>query len=133
VKQKTNKCILLAFFVLVSNMGFAINVRYCGNVITSVTLKTPVQDQSLEKDCCGVIEKKSHCCNDKEIKFLKKTDHLIQKNVPFQTDFVFQINEWNALEVLFVSNFRNGQFASYYCDANAPPFFKLYHQYIFYA
>ncbi|WP_428831805.1 HYC_CC_PP family protein [Flavobacterium yafengii] len=125
--------LLLVFFVLVSNMGLAFNVRYCGSEITSVTLKTPVQGQNLEKDCCGVIEKKSHCCKDKEVNFQKKTDDLIQKIVSFYTDFTFSIEEWNPSVFSFISNFKNTQFTSYYCDANAPPFFKLYHQYIFYA
>ncbi len=114
-------------------MGLAFNVRYCGTNITSVTLKTPVQDKKLEKDCCGVIEKESHCCTDKEVKFQKKTDDLIQKTVSFHLDFIFLINEWNNFVFSFVSNFKSSPFFSYYCDVNAPPFFKLYHQYIFYA
>lgn len=125
--------ILLAFFVLVSNIGFAFNVRYCGNDITSVTLKTPIQDKELEKDCCGFVEKESHCCKDKEVKFEKKTDDLIQKTVSFHSDFILQSNEWNPSVFSFVSNFKKNAVTSYYCDANAPPFFKLYNQYIFYA
>ncbi|MFV8371166.1 HYC_CC_PP family protein [Flavobacterium sp. LB2P6] len=133
--MKFNKHIslLLAFFILVSNVGLAFNVRYCGNEITSVTLKTPVEDQKLEKDCCGVVEKKSHCCKDKEVKFQKKTDDLIQKTVSFHPDFIFSIEEWNPVVFVINSNFKNIPFTSYYCDANAPPFFKLYHQYILYA
>nr|WP_235832082.1 hypothetical protein [Flavobacterium ranwuense] len=133
--MKFNKhiSILLAIFILVSNMGLAFNVRYCGNEIASVTLKTPAQDQNLEKDCCGVVEKKSHCCKDKEVNFQKKTDNLIQKIVSLHTDFTFSIEEWNPSVLSFVSNFKSSPFISYYYDANAPPFFKLYHQYIFYA
>ncbi|SDI23141.1 hypothetical protein SAMN04488062_12921 [Flavobacterium omnivorum] len=124
---------VMSFLILVSNMGLAFNVRYCGSEITSVTLKTPAEDKNLEKDCCGVVEKKSHCCKDKEVKFQKKTDNLIQKTVSFYTDFIFLANEWNPLVFSFVSNFKNDSFLLYCCDANAPPFFKLYHQYIFYA
>ena len=113
-------------------MGFAFNIRYCGNDITSVTLKTPAHDQNLEKDCCGVVEKKSHCCKNKEVKFQKKTDDLIQKTVSFHLDFIFLTNEWNPSVFSFVSNFKKDSFTSHYSDANAPPFFKLYHQYIFY-
>lgn len=123
----------MSFLILVSNMGLAFNVRYCGSEITSVTLKTPAEDKNLEKDCCGVVEKKSHCCKDKEVKFQKKTDNLIQKTVSFHTDFIFLANEWNPLVLSFVSNFKKDSFLLYCCDANAPPFFKLYHQYIFYA
>ena len=133
MKFKGPICLLLAFFLLVSNIGLAFNVRYCGNEITSVSLKTPVQNQNLEKDCCGVVEKKSHCCKNKEVNFQKKTDDLIQKIVSGHPDFTFLIEECNPSVFLFISNFKNGQFTSYYCDANAPPFFKLYHQYIFYA
>ena len=133
MKFKGPVCLLLAFFLLLSNTGLAFNVRYCGNEITSVSLKTPVQNQNLEKDCCGVVEKKSHCCKNKEVNFQKKTDDLIQKIVSVHTDFTFLIEEWNPSVFLFISNFKNSQFTSYYCDANAPPFFKLYHQYIFYA
>ena len=79
MKFKGYICLLVAFFLLVSNMGLAFNIRYCDDEITSVTLKTPIQDQKLEKYCCGVVEIKSHCCKNKEIKFQKKTDNLIQK------------------------------------------------------
>lgn len=133
MKFKGLICLLLAFFLLLSNTGLTFNVRYCGNEITSVSLKTPVQNQNLEKDCCGVVEKKSHCCKNKEVNFQKKTDDLIQKIVSVHTDFTFLIEEWNPSVFLFISNFKKSQFTSYYCDANAPPFFKLYHQYIFYA
>ena len=133
MKHAKQICIFLALFILVSNMGFAFNIRYCGKEITSITLKTPAQDQNLEKDCCGVVEKKSHCCKDKEVKFQKKTDDLIQKIICFHSDFIFLKNEWNPSVFLFVSNFIKDSFTSYNCDANAPPFFKLYHQYIFYA
>jgi hypothetical protein len=133
VKFNRHISLLLAFFLLVSNIGFAFNVRYCGNDITSVTLKTPIQDKELEKDCCGFVEKESHCCKDKEVKFEKKTDDLIQKTVSFHSDFILLSNEWNPSVFSFFSNFKKNAVTSYYCDANAPPFFKLYHQYIFYA
>ena len=114
-------------------MGFAFNIRYCGKEITSITLKTPYQDQNLKKDCCEFVKKKSHCCTDKEVKFQKKTDDVIQKIIFFHSDFIFLKNEWNPSMFLFVLNFIKNSFASYYCDANVPSFFKLYHQYIFYA
>jgi hypothetical protein len=38
-------------------MGFAFNIRYCGNDITSVTLKTPSQDQNLEKIVVELLKK----------------------------------------------------------------------------
>ena len=133
MKHKQHICIILAFFILVSNIGMAFNIRYCGDVIESVSLKTPIQGQGLEKSCCGIVEKKSHCCSDKEVKFQKKSQDFIQKNVSFQAHFLLQLSEWNPTFFLFVSNLKNGQSTSYYCHTNAPPFFKLFHKYIFYA
>ena len=133
MKFKGPICLLLAFFLLVSNMGLAFNVRYCGNEISSVSLKTPIQDQKLEKKCCRTFEKKSNCCKDKEVNFQKKTDDLIQKIVSANTDYTFSIEEWNPSVFSFISNFNNTQFTAYFCDINVPPFFKLYHKYIFYA
>ena len=133
MKFKGPICLLLAFFLLLSNTGLAFNIRYCGNEITAVTLKAPIQNQNLEKDCCGVVEKKSHCCKNKVINFEKKTNDLIQKIVIVYSDFIFLIEDWKNSVFSFASNFKNSQFTSYYCDSNGPPFFKLYHQYIFYA
>ena len=66
------KCtgIFLAFLLLVSNIGFAFDVHYCGGKIASVSLSTTV---SPEKKCCGDKEKKSSCCKDKVFKFEKKS------------------------------------------------------------
>lgn len=133
MKFKGHICLLLAFSLLLSNIGLAFNIRYCGNEITSVTLKTPVQNQNLEKDCCGVVEKKSHCCKNKEVNFQKNTEDLIQKIVSANTDYTFSVEQWNPSVFSFISNFNNTQFTAYFCDVNAPPFFKLYHKYIFYA
>lgn len=114
-------------------MGLAFNVRHCGNEISSVTLKTPVQNQKLVKKCCRAVENKTSCCKDKELNFQKNTDDLIQKIVSANADYIFSIEEWNPSVFSFISNFKNTQVTAYYCNANAPPFFKLYHNYIFYA
>lgn len=114
-------------------MGFAFNVRYCGREITSISLKTPIQDRYLEKDCCGNAEKKLPCCKDKEVKLLKKSEELNQKNVSSQADFATLIT--NQIPCLYscTLNFKNDSFVSYVCQATNSPLFKLYHQYIFYA
>lgn len=52
------KCtgLFLAFLLLVSNIGFAFDVHYCGGEIASVSLNTSVT-ASTEKKCCGASEK----------------------------------------------------------------------------
>ena len=133
MKFKGAICLLFAFFLLVSNVRLAFKVRYCGNEISSVTLKTHVQNQILVKKCCRAVKNNTSCCKDKELNFQKNLDDLIQKIVSVNADYNFSIEEWNSSVFSFISNFKNTQVTAYYCNANAPPFFKLYHQYIFYA
>lgn len=126
------KCtgVFLAFLLLVSSIGFAFDVHYCGAKIASVSLSTTV---SPEKKCCGDKEKKSSCCKDKVVKFEKKSDDATFKIFFFQFAFSAVIQEYKAIAFLSVPNFKSNQIISYYADANAPPLFKLYNQYIFYS
>jgi hypothetical protein len=126
------KCtgVFLAFLLLVSSIGFAFDVHYCGGKIASVTLSTSV---SPEKKCCGDKEKKSSCCKDKVVKFEKKSDDATFKVFFFQIAFPAVIQEFWPVTFLSIQNFKSKEIISYYSDANAPPLYQLYHQYIFYA
>ena len=42
-------------------------------------------------------------------------------------------NDWKPNFILPITNFKINSIPTYFCDANAPPCFKLYSQYIFYA
>lgn len=128
------KCtgLFLAFLLLISNIGFAFDVHYCGGKIASVSLNTTAS-ASPEKKCCGVSEKKSSCCKDKVIHLEKKSDDATLKIFFFQIAFHAVIQEFKPIAFLAVSNFKSNQIISYYSDANAPPLFKLYNQYIFYS
>lgn len=128
---KKSTCLFLAFLLLISNIGFAFNVHYCGGKIASVSLDTA--SLIIEKSCCAKSEKKSSCCKDKVVQIEKKSDNATFKIFFFQLAFPLLIQEFNPVVFLSVSNFRSNQIISYYSDANAPPLFKLYHQYIFYA
>lgn len=131
---KKHISLFLAFFLLVSNVGLAFNVHYCGDKIASVTLKSNFTAANSEKNCCGINEKKDSCCKNKVVHFQKKSASFIVKAFSFQVD-----NPWVAVQdwspILFSSNinFRSNKITSYFCDANAPPLFKLYSQYVFYA
>ena len=128
------KCtgLFLALLLLVSNIGFAFDVHYCGGKIASVSLNTTISP-SLEKKCCGVSEKKSSCCKDKVVHFQKKSDNATIKAFFFQVAFPAVVPEFSSITFLAVPNFKSNQIISYYSDANAPPLFKLYNQYIFYS
>ena len=128
------KCtsLFLAFLLLVSNVGMAFNVHYCAGEIASVSLES--QQQIKEKGCCEkIVSKKDSCCKDKVFHFEKKSDNAIVKFFFFELTAPFLIQEWQPVVFSLTANFKITPVATYYCDANAPPLFKLYSQYIFYA
>ena len=123
--------VLLVFFLLVSNLGMSFNVHYCDNEIASVSINTATPSHEIEKDCCGVVEKKSKCCHNKIIKSNEKFDQITAKS--FSIDYNLVYNEWKSLVFPDAFNFQQKVTSSYYCDANAPPLYLLYSQYTFYS
>lgn len=141
MKFKKHISFFLAFFLLLSNVGVAIDVHYCCGEIASVKpviWETIEYQNTVEESCCppkasSNLEEKDSCCKDKVVHFQKKSENVIVKSISFQPDFNFLFEEWNPIVFSEITNFENSLTTSYYCDANAPPLFKLYHQYIFYA
>ena len=126
-------CSLLAVLLLVSNVGFAFDVHYCGEEIASVSLKSSFLSKNTEENCCGIVEEKSHCCKNKVLHFQKKSETSTFNVFTFNSDILFLNLDWKPFLIISTSNFKRNSITSYFCDANAPPFFKLYSQYIFYA
>ena len=131
---KKHISILTALLVLVSNSGLAFNVHYCGGEIASVSLNSALPTMQSEKGCCEkkVVSKKDSCCKDKKIVFQKKTDNGIVKTFSFQFDYVFLVPDFQPAVSVVTPSFKNNLSLAYYCDANAPPLFKLYSQYLLY-
>jgi hypothetical protein len=125
--------VFLAVLLLVSNVGLAFNVHYCGGEIASVSLNSTLSPLKSEKGCCETkASKKDSCCKDKKIVVQKKTDNGIVKSFSFQFDYAFVVPEYNTIVFTAAPSFKNNLSLSYYCDANAPPLFKLYSQYLLY-
>ena len=129
---KKHISLFLAFFLLVSNMGFALNVHYCGNEISGFSLKPEFRSSKADKDCCGMAIKKSNCCKSKVVHFQKKSENTVAKIFAFEMPHAIPAQSWNPIVFSPIPNFKSDRSTSYYCDANAPPLFKLYSQYIFY-
>lgn len=134
MKFKKHISIFLAVLLLVSNVGLAFDVHYCGGEIASVSLNSTLPSLQTEKGCCEkkVVSKKDSCCKDKKIVFQKKTDNGIVKSFSFQLDAVYLVPEFQPVVFEARPSFKNKLSLTYYCDANAPPFYKLYNQYLFY-
>ncbi|HSN49027.1 MAG TPA: hypothetical protein VLR29_09715 [Flavobacterium sp.] len=141
MKFKKHISFLLAFFLLVSNVGLAVDVHYCGGEIASVKpvfWRTAESQNTVEESCCppqasSIEDENAGCCKDKVFHIQEKSENVTINSISFQTDFNFLLEESKPIVFAEVPNFESNKISSYYCDANAPPLFKLYHQYIFYA
>jgi hypothetical protein len=124
----------LALMILVSNVGFAFTMHYCGGKVASFSVQTIAPLATVKKSCCAkkVIEKDS-CCKNKTVHFEKKTDHATLKAFSFEPIELCLIPEFKKLTTVQQLTFVSTTTETYYCDAHAPPLFKLFHQYIFYA
>jgi hypothetical protein len=68
---KRSGAIVLTMLYLVTAMGFAINLRYCGKVITAVKINAPV------KSCnSNLASSKMKCCTEKQIDIKIKDSHV---------------------------------------------------------
>lgn len=136
---KKHILVLLAFFLLISNSGLAFNVHYCGEKIAAISsvfssdevCKMP---SAAEKKCCSKKEAtKKKCCSDKEVSLKSNSEKFTLKSISFDFDFIFYPKAFIANEFRFVKKSSVSQTIQYYCDAHAPPLYKLYCQYTFYA
>lgn len=137
---KKHIAFLLASFLLGSNSGLAVNVHYCGDTISGITSGFAWENNSnqpvpQEKECCAKkAESHKKCCSDKEINLDDDTQKIVIKSISFDLNSVFVFSEWKQTflsnEVILLSHSQN---FDYCCDANAPPLYQLYSQYILYA
>jgi hypothetical protein len=116
-------------------------VHYCGDQIASfssvfATMQTPENNTSSNATCCCVSNKEIEisCCKDKVVDLKKETKEVVIKTISCQIDVPFtlvksyQIDFVKAEPAVF-----NSKVSIYFCRPNAPPLFKLYQQYLFYA
>lgn len=131
--------VLLTATLLFSNLGLAVNIHYCGNIIEKIELgyasSMSCDEELEEKPCCEEKDEplKKDCCKDEIIK--QKTDDVAAKVFSSQqfSDFilpaVFRLQPLVVNEVRLPKKIETG----FYCESNAPPLYKLYHQYLLYA
>ena len=129
----------LALLILVSNIGLAFNVHYCGGEIAGFSSAYNVaesaikENQFADRGCCAAKAKQGKtCCDNKIIKLKEKSD-VVVKTFSFHLDAPFVIQNWKPVVFVSQNKITCPQTTSYYCDAHAPPLYQLYSQYIFYA
>ena len=133
--------LFLAILLLISNFGLAFNVHYCGDKIASFSSAlTLIEKQNSSdisnNDCCCVKDTKGNdsCCKDKVVDLKKDSKEVISKAFSFQIDAPFTVLKSYELFLhkAILIDF-NSNVTEYYCITNAPPLFKLYQKFIFYA
>lgn len=136
---KKSTSLILAFFLLVSNMGMALNVHFCEGKLASISTAYNVEEtceapKTSDKKCCAEKEvNHKKCCSDKELDLKKKTEEVVIKTFSFQIDIPCLVEDWKPIVFETLPTSIQQTKIEYCCDANAPPLFKLYSQYIFYA
>lgn len=133
--------LILAFFLLVSNVGLAFNVHFCGGEVSSISTAYKISESCTmpekaapEKKCCAEKAKEGKkCCSDKKVDLKKKSEEVVVKTFSFHASLPFVVQDWKPLVFENPTQSLKQDRIGYCCNANAPPLFKLYSQYIFYA
>ncbi len=136
---KKHISILTALLVLVSNSGLAFSVHYCEGKIASISSVFSNEEackmQVVEEESCCAKPEKAHkgCCSDKKVDLKNKTEKIILKTISLDFEPAFFSEYKNhTFTVAQIQRFSEEKVA-FYCDSNAPPLYKLYCQYTFYA
>lgn len=148
--RKKYTALLMAFFLMFSHIGLALNVHFCGDVkIASTTVYSKLitelcrhesqphqhsQEEScfVEKSCCTASDDHSGCCKNELIK-QDNSEVVVVKSFNFSVD-AFILNDSRLwVEFYEVNQDIKPTSFSYSYSANAPPLYRLYCSLIYYA
>jgi hypothetical protein len=136
--------IILSSLILFANVGLALNVHYCHNTLTTVSITYKVTESGTAhhhnqadetKSCCKKVpESNKQCCKNNVVKLQDKADTAIVKALQLNLGAFYTVSEWKPSQ-LFATKITAGkkENPSFYCESNAPPLYKLYCQYVLYA
>jgi len=138
MKLSKHISILLTLLIVFSNIGLALNVHYCHNKVSGISLAyktTHCEKKAEPASCCAKAAKADKkCCKSHLVKLQDKADHVIVKSLALDLAAFYPVEDWNPSQLLYSdAPFVLKENPSFYCDSHAPPLFKLYSQYIFYA
>lgn len=134
MQLRKSTSILLAFFILFSNLGLAFNVHYCKDKIASISVNYEFSQtcDAPVVSCCAAEDNHNKCCSDKVVKLEKKSDNVLVKSFQLNLQSYILVSNWVPnFELISATN--SNQILDFYCDSNAPPLYKLHCQLVFYA
>lgn len=126
------------FFVLMfSNVGLAVNLHYCKGVIEKIELgygsDVNCDHTVLEKSCCQEKKDvKEDCCTDEIIK-QSKDDVVVQSLSLHFSPCILVTSLYFTPHVFYEQETLTNNLFLYSVQANAPPLYKLYQQFLIYA
>ncbi len=136
---KKHISIYLALFILLVNSSASLVLHFCNDQIAYVSLvyqENKLVDSTSEASCCTsetIYTDDKGCCSNEEIKVEKKNEYSVLKDISYTFSPLFFENNCTAFLDHKCFLVTPKQTVSYCCDSNAPPFYKLYSQLIFYA
>ncbi|KGO87642.1 hypothetical protein Q765_05795 [Flavobacterium rivuli WB 3.3-2 = DSM 21788] len=138
MKPAKHISIILTLLILFSNIGLALNVHYCHDMVSGISLTYKAdhcEKKAMPKSCCAMASKADKkCCKSHVVKLQDKTDQVLVKSLTLDLGVFYPVAVWNPLQALHTgAPLTIKENPSFYCDSHAPPLFKLYCQYIFYA
>lgn len=120
-----------------SNVGLAVNIHYCKDVIASISFDYASDVKILQEDvCCGkkINEQTIPCCKDEVVKQTTDFKQIASSSIQFQATS-FLVPSVCQLEIpeIFEIQIPKNTFVQFYCESNAPPLYKLFRKLIYYA
>lgn len=85
IKRLTTLFLTKVYIVTV--LGFALNLHYCGDVLASVRVNVPA------KSCKSIAVKKMKCCSDKQVDVKVKDAHQGESPSILSKIFAFELPE----------------------------------------
>jgi hypothetical protein len=85
IKRLTTLFLTKVYIITV--LGFALNLHYCGDVLASVTVNAPAKSSKI------VVVKKMKCCNDKQLDVKVKDAHQGESQSILSKIFAFELPE----------------------------------------
>ena len=126
---------LLASLILLSNLGLQISLHYCQEEFVGISFLNATFEPCAKKNssCCEKVSSHKDCCSNKELKIEKNSTDFVLKSHYFDLDFCF-FSKNNYTNLSFKNTLKKiDSETAFYCESNAPPLYKLYCQFIFYA
>jgi hypothetical protein len=120
-----------------SNLGLAVTIHYCGHDVEKVVIgygyDANCEHTASEKACCKEEKKsKEDCCSDQIIK--QQKDDVVVQNFTLQFAPCILSYSFDFTPPIFAEpSVRTQHIFEYAVQANAPPLYKLYQQFLLYA